>query len=248
MVAELDITDQDVTKISEMIDAEIASLVPEWNRGDRNDTDVCQNCAASDGSVVELLSTKHCCGSVHGRFEEITYQVEESEQCVTDGAPLTSSQSDDVHYAEIWERHDHEAFNLSTSEDKHENIVENDACSIQDLPKTNTPEVEKDHENEIRQELRWLKARYQMQLRELRDQQLGILSKPSNSTSDNREFINDSEDIGIGIDKKVYSYEPAFGSCSPVHMATTAKSFYSGGLIPHSLHRASSLPVDATDC
>ncbi|KAF5946070.1 hypothetical protein HYC85_016298 [Camellia sinensis] len=36
MVAELDITDQDVTKIADMIDGEITSLVPEWNPWDRN--------------------------------------------------------------------------------------------------------------------------------------------------------------------------------------------------------------------
>ncbi|XP_059652682.1 serine/threonine-protein kinase WNK1-like isoform X2 [Cornus florida] len=33
MVAELDITDQDVTKIADMIDGEIASLVPDWKPG-----------------------------------------------------------------------------------------------------------------------------------------------------------------------------------------------------------------------
>ncbi|KAK4355603.1 hypothetical protein RND71_024574 [Anisodus tanguticus] len=33
MVAELDITEQDVTKIADMIDGEIASLIPEWKRG-----------------------------------------------------------------------------------------------------------------------------------------------------------------------------------------------------------------------
>ena len=33
MVAELDLSDQDVTTIAEMIDAEILALVPEWNPG-----------------------------------------------------------------------------------------------------------------------------------------------------------------------------------------------------------------------
>lgn len=33
MISELDITDQDVTKIAEMIDGEIANLVPGWKRG-----------------------------------------------------------------------------------------------------------------------------------------------------------------------------------------------------------------------
>ena len=33
MVAELDLSDQDVTTIAEMIDVEILALVPEWNPG-----------------------------------------------------------------------------------------------------------------------------------------------------------------------------------------------------------------------
>lgn len=33
MVAELDLSDQDVTTIAEMIDAEILALVPKWNPG-----------------------------------------------------------------------------------------------------------------------------------------------------------------------------------------------------------------------
>ena len=33
MVAELDLSNQDVTTIAEMIDAEILALVPEWNPG-----------------------------------------------------------------------------------------------------------------------------------------------------------------------------------------------------------------------
>lgn len=33
MVAELDLSDQDVTTIAEMIDAEILALVPEWQPG-----------------------------------------------------------------------------------------------------------------------------------------------------------------------------------------------------------------------
>ncbi|KAE8734683.1 putative serine/threonine-protein kinase WNK1 [Hibiscus syriacus] len=133
MVAELDITDQDVTKISDMIDGEIASLVPEWRRGPGieetprfSNQNFCHNCAlhrTSTGSLLDFLThnggvndsrlLQRCrtgCTSMHGRFEEVTFQVEESEHCVTDGAPNESSQSDNLHYQEIWdqqESHEH---------------------------------------------------------------------------------------------------------------------------------------------
>ncbi|KAK6130290.1 hypothetical protein DH2020_035962 [Rehmannia glutinosa] len=312
MVAELDITDQDVTKIAEMIDGEIASLVPEWKSGfgleeslNLKNGSCCQNCA-SDDSITGYLSShrpgkslqvvqcsKHGCGSVHGRFEEITYQVEGSDQCVTDGAPVGSSLSDGAHYTDIWEHHedhnvnsqiplDHETgtFDRSTM-DKDEGIAKNDeenVSNVQVYHTTNHLSLKDDYDNEIMQELRWLKAKYKMQLRELTDQQLEVLSKSlileSNNkycTNENSQFVSrvaerDKDEFGLksfafgkhfsefapiiseksGTNRKVYGYESSYNSCSPVHLVT-AKSFYSGALLPHSLHRATSLPVDATD-
>ncbi|KAI3469571.1 hypothetical protein Pfo_026234 [Paulownia fortunei] len=316
MVAELDITDQDVTKIAEMIDGEIASLVPEWKRGfgveespNFENSSCCQNCA-SDGSVAGYLSShrpgkslqilqcsKHGCGSVHGRFEEITYQVEGSEQCITDCAPVGSSQSDGAHDTDMWAQHEdyevssqicgdnhfgyeHETVDQS-AKDKDERIVRNDvenASNVQVSPTTNPSALKEGYENEIRQELRWLKAKYKMQLRELTGQQLKVVSKSSIWDSDNKECMKenlqmissiakgDKDEFELksfacgkhfttfppvnseknGTNQKVYNYEPSYNSCSPVHLVT-AKSFYSGALLPHSLHRATSLPVDTTD-
>lgn len=124
MVAELDITDQDVTKIADMIDGEIASLVPEWKPGPGivetprfANQGFCRNCASnrtSTGSLMEYFSNPHgtnlqllqCCrngcASMHGRFGEITFEVDESEYHVNDGVPNESSQSDCLHYQEIW--------------------------------------------------------------------------------------------------------------------------------------------------
>ncbi|KAI3459387.1 hypothetical protein Pfo_016050 [Paulownia fortunei] len=316
MVAELDITDQDVTKIAEMIDGEIASLVPEWKRGvgieespNHKNGSCCHNCA-SDGSLAGYLSShksgknlqvhqcsKHGCGAIHGRFEEITYQFEGSEQCVTDGAPMCSSQSNGVHYTDMWAQHeDPEVSSQIDSDndfgDEYQNIEQStndneerilridkeNASNIQGSPTMNASAQTEDCENEIRQELRWLKAKYQMQLRELRDQQLGVVSKSSNLDFDNKECEKhnlplvssipegEKDDSGPkyfasgkhftkvapinskknGVNQRVNNYESAYNSCSPVHMAT-AKNFYSGPLLPHSLHRATSLPVDATD-
>ncbi|KAJ7954890.1 putative Kinase [Quillaja saponaria] len=129
MVAELGIIDQDVTKIANMIDGEIASLVPEWKTEPGieetpycTSATFCQHCA-SNGSLFEYVSSNcptannfqvvHCAthgsAALHGRFEEITYQVEGSEQCATEGAPVASSQSNGAQYTDIWaQRDEHE--------------------------------------------------------------------------------------------------------------------------------------------
>ncbi|KAF5739527.1 hypothetical protein HS088_TW12G00733 [Tripterygium wilfordii] len=129
MVAELDITDQDVTKIADMIDGEIASLVPEWRSGPGIEEthcfanqNYCQNCASnrtSNGSLMEFLSNnpgarnfelpqccRHgCAASMHGRFEEVTFQVDEFEDG-TEVAPNPLSSSHCLHYLEIWNQHE----------------------------------------------------------------------------------------------------------------------------------------------
>ncbi|KAL2244036.1 UNVERIFIED_CONTAM: Serine/threonine-protein kinase WNK1 [Sesamum indicum] len=277
MVAELDIMDQDVTKIAEMIDTEIASLVPDWRMGvvleespSHENGSCCQNCA-SDGSLEGYLSShqsgknlqvrqcsKHGCGAIHGRFEE-TYQFEGRE---------ASLQANENLEGLIIDKEDNV---VRSEEDNAYNV-------LQGSPNGEPSTLAEDYENEIRQELRWLKAKYQMQLRQLRDQQLGIVSKSSNFNSDNKECKNDNfssvssiaevekDDSGPKsfasgndftkfppmnsdkkvINQKVCNYESAYNSCGPLQMGT-AKNFYSGPLLPHSLHRATSLPVDATD-
>ncbi|KAL0367428.1 UNVERIFIED_CONTAM: Serine/threonine-protein kinase WNK1 [Sesamum radiatum] len=277
MVAELDIMDQDVTKIAEMIDTEIASLVPDWRTGvvleespSHENGSCCQNCA-SDGSLEGYISShqsgknlqvrqcsKQGCGAIHGRFEE-TYQFEGREASLQADENLERSaidKEDDV---------------VRSEEDNAYNV-------LQGSPNGQPSTLAEDYENEIRQELRWLKAKYQMQLRQLRDQQLGIVSKSSNFDSDDKECKNDNfssvssiaevekNDSGPKsfasdndftkfpsmnsdknvINRKVCNYESAYSSCGPVQMGT-ARNFYSGPLLPHSLHRATSLPVDATD-
>ncbi|KAK2974029.1 hypothetical protein RJ640_011394 [Escallonia rubra] len=309
MVAELDLTDQDVTKIAEMIDGEIVSLVPEWQGGlgleENPHNGCCQNCGSSGSPLNYVISknpvaknlqvlqccSRHGCAAVHGRFEEITYQFEGSEQCVTEGAPVVSSQSDGIHYPDIWAQHDGPEFSsrhLSDDESdderdpfdrsvymKDERIINVDAESNSNARETLSEnpsparDLADDYENEIRQELRWLKAKYQIQLRELRDQQLGVIPKPSSLNPDGKEpkkaklpsISTPSKEEGelllksFASGKHFSSYSPvyngqscAFGSCSPEHMDMfTAKTFDTGLFLPQSLHRASSLPVDAVD-
>lgn len=171
MVAELDITDQDVTKIAEMIDDEIASLVPEWKRGfDIEESPIhktnsfCQNCTASDdsSSISELMSssqqrpnkTRHVrqCSKhgFHGRFEEITYQFEGSEQCGTDdSAPVIgSSQS----------QSDEQALGSQVSdEDDHLSAVEHETskCNMDTALQENTRSRELREETELWSSLKY---------------------------------------------------------------------------------------------
>lgn len=216
MVDQLDITEQDVTKIAEMIDGEIASLVPEWKKGLATEENAhcssasfCHNCV-SNGSLLDYVSpdcpnaknlqvlqcSKH--GSAHGRFEEITYQVEDSEECAPEAATKPSTQPDGIHYADIWAQRDGLESNSQESRDiycdeahksldtsnigKDEKIITMDNQSECNARNSSASAPLDDYENDIRQELRWLKAKYQMQLRELKDQQLKVKRKPSSLT------------------------------------------------------------------
>ncbi|KAF8388059.1 hypothetical protein HHK36_026725 [Tetracentron sinense] len=340
MVAELDITDQDVTKIADMIDGEIVSLVPEWKSGPGIEetprfasASLCHNCASkgsSDGSLTDYLSlnnpssknsqvlqcSRHGCAALHGRFEEITYQVEEPEHCVTEGLPMVSSQSDFIRYPGIWAQHDvpeltSQGSGESHSDEEHEQLESTSArdervigmdtqsetnarnfvhqlpgfFSISTIPSVASA-LSDEYENEIRQEMRWLKAKYQMELRELRDQQLGVISRAS-SLSPGLEDRKHQADNGVTLSSfstslqgensetlfKSFASGKNFTSCLPSHVGEsipktetriarhceatnnssspkpmiTAKSFYTGALLPLSLHRTTSLPVDAVD-
>lgn len=314
MVAELDITDQDVEDLANMIDNEIATLVPEWRTGARveeksecSSAGVCLNCTANGYLFDYLLSNNPCgkknlqflhcskngCAAIHGRFEEITYQVEGSASSDTEGAPDASSHSDGIHYTDIWAQRDepelyhkelkdihcdqtHEVTNPLNIEEEGKTV---NVCEESDLhtkkplsnPATNC--VTLDHENEIRQELRWLKAKYQMQLRELRDQQLGVKqdteklnfgkdgihrlsatsklkilkNKPQlRSIVSGKHFSVEDEKCENYGDQMVQNVDEIRESNSP-ELMLTAKDFFTGALFPHTLQRATSLPVDAID-
>ncbi|PPD75091.1 hypothetical protein GOBAR_DD27996 [Gossypium barbadense] len=309
----------------EMIDGEIASLVPQWKRGlgiDENSictgSSFCQNCALN-GHLSDFLSSssagaknlqvlecsKHCCTTVHGRFEEITYQVGEPEQCVSEGVEASLSQPDSIHYADIWGQREgselippgpkdiccnevNKMSDLSVSE-KEEKIINIDSQSESNARNSFSAYgsmdsgLFDDYENEIRQELRWLKAKYQMQLRELRDQQLGVKPKYPSLPQSFNDLLNDNDNKTASLSSILTSpnreslkplpsgkhrtpyFPPTAGkrcassasqsiqntetlsSSYDLDTVSTAKSFYTGALLPQPLHRASSLPVDAVD-
>ncbi|OVA18855.1 Protein kinase domain [Macleaya cordata] len=268
MVAELDITDQNVTKIAYMIDSEIASLVPEWKPElvlEENphfaNANFCQNCASnrsSVGSFMEYLNSnnlgsknlqgfqclKSGCAAMHGRFEEITYQVEGSEHSVTEGAPIFSEGSGETHSDEGHEKLDQ----LSSPKDKSavdkssnimENFNESNAisslhCSSPTIPSSTFGFLD-DYENEIRQEFRWLKAKYQMELRELTNQQFVRKSEVasfSSPNSDKKEIAGSSLSIQVQREKNELLLKP-FAS--------------ENNRCTYSLRRTTSLLVDAID-
>lgn len=322
MVDELDITDQDVTKIADMIDAEIATLVPEWKKGSlieenhhSSSENSCQICAANDSLLDYVAQDNPCaknlqvlqccskqgCATIHGRFEEITYQVEGSEQCLTEGEPNPRNQSNVMHYADIWAQKDGPELSSPDSRDiyydeahntldspnygKEERTIalDNHSETTSSLVNSSSPNAPfDDHENDIRQELRWLKAKYQMQLNEFRGHQLGVKQRQSSLTP-NSDYLEDKEANGsssvstglpqlnkqnrkpplkfptsakhsklifrVETDKKCASLEKEIvQSLEAVEEQNfTAKSFYTGSLLPNNLHRATSLPVDAID-
>ncbi|CAL9221879.1 unnamed protein product [Arabidopsis halleri] len=165
MVSELDITNQDVAKIAEMIDAEIAALVPDWktdtesssnvnNINNNNTAGFCGDCA-SNGYIQETVSSGEkshhhhhhefdssddkSCSSVHGRFADI-WGLRESYS--DDGGKQSSRKVRSGRWSE----------------------------------------------NEMRRELRWLKARHRIQLMKVRgqticDTPLEISVTPGNSAS-----------------------------------------------------------------
>lgn len=278
MVAELDITDQDVTNIADMIDGEISSLVPDWKPGPgilETPQNFCDNCAStrtSTGSLMEFLAhntgikdlnllqcCRNGCASMHGRFEEITFQVDESKQIISDsGAPNAPNQSDYSHFQEMWSQHESRELtpigsghnSHSDEEDERENRILSIARnSIHHLTVSRSssavPSLYHDfsvNENEIQQELRWLKAKYQMELRKLRDQQQsGVVSKSSSSFDRGKKRIDEA--LASEEDQCCQASE----SPSAREEMMTSKSFFTGSLLPHSLKRTISLPVDAVD-
>lgn len=70
MVEELEMDDCDIAKIANMIDGEIASLVPSWS--------IFCSCASNRSSEMDFNVMECCrdrCKEKQGRFEEITFET-----------------------------------------------------------------------------------------------------------------------------------------------------------------------------
>ncbi|GAV81183.1 Pkinase domain-containing protein [Cephalotus follicularis] len=287
MVGELDITDQDETKIADMIDGEIASLVPEWRPGPGIEEtpcfanqSFCHNCASnctSNGSLMDFIANNpgsknlpliQCCtngcASMRGRFEEITFEVHESELHGTKSAPDVSSQLDYLQYQEIWGQQESRELSSvdsgqSHSDEEYEKPEQSISVQVEkEIDKGNritsatkisipkmacsssfamNPSVNCDmsdnQKHEVQEKLRWLKAKYHMELRELRDHQLGLASKSSSGSNSETKARNGVLSSSL--------LNPVQGDPNKVLMKSSACDKH----FPHSLHRTASLPVDA---
>ncbi|XP_020886694.1 serine/threonine-protein kinase WNK2 isoform X2 [Arabidopsis lyrata subsp. lyrata] len=164
MVSELHITNQDVAKIAEMIDAEIAALVPDWktdaesssnvnNNNNNNTAGFCGDCA-SNGYIQETVSSGEKSHHHHHEF---------------DSSDDKSCSSVHGRFADIW------GLRESYSDDG----------GKQSSRKVRSGRWSK---NEMRRELRWLKARHRIQLMKVRgqticDTPMEISVTPGNSAS-----------------------------------------------------------------
>uniref|UniRef100_A0A2P2KP78 non-specific serine/threonine protein kinase n=2 Tax=Rhizophora mucronata TaxID=61149 RepID=A0A2P2KP78_RHIMU len=307
MVAELDITEQDVTKIADMIDGEISSLVPDWRLGlgieetpcSANQT-LCHNCAStctSNGSMDFLSNPccRHGCASMHGQFEENAFQADESEHCLTEGAPNMLNQSDCLHYQDVGAQHEsceltpvvsgkshsdeeYEQFDPSTVQNETEIKMANQLQStaresVQHLMGSGsfcgmTPvrsDLSDSSESKIQHELRWPKAKDEIEMKKPRDQKTGLMLK--SSTSSNKEHVTlsssalhslrEDQDKDL-LHAHVYRSWPNLDilsarNCGAMKESPRAKDMVIAknlrkvSLLPPSLHRALSLPVDAVD-
>lgn len=271
MVAELDITDQDVTKIADMIDGEIGSLVPDWKPGPGIEETpkvanslFCRNCASN---LQILQCSGNGCAAMHGRFEEIWDRHGSLE--------FSSLGSGESHSEEQNENSDQPTAKEEREREMDHNVASSGTNSFKSLPSSHSftaiPSLSHglsdDYEHEIQQELRWLKAKYQIELRKLRDKHLGLVPKPprlhsSSGVSKHKilDVISSSSDLNhlqgkiiaksSSIDKHCGSnlnglVENCFHNEDDSIVA--ANRLYTGSLIPNTLHRTTSLPVDAID-
>ncbi|XP_030534801.1 serine/threonine-protein kinase WNK1 isoform X2 [Rhodamnia argentea] len=335
MVAELDLNDQDVTKIADMIDGAISSLVPEWRPGPGIEETpkfanqkFCENCASnrtSTGSFVDFLShhpeftnlqmqcCRNGCASMHGRFEEITCQAGGPEHHTREGAPNVWSTSEGSDYQDIWDRResrelssagpsepshtDEESERLDVSVSKEagtelksedevpfsareSNLQVTGSCSSSASPSFCRDRSD-DYGDVVQCEARWMKAKYQMQLRGLKDLHLGQTSKvsarsnleaktntvvsptvvqllstqlqdrgslsfPAYNEHSTANGPNSMYDVSPDLETRRARNCEAGNDSSRGEVGTAAaESFYAMSLLPHALHRTTSLPVDA---
>jgi WNK lysine deficient protein kinase len=205
--------------------------------------------------------------NISSELDYLQYQESWNHHESRELSPVESSRS---HSGEQYELLD----NSLLTEDKREAVWENSfgpnaAKSSKNLSGNNYLstidslycEVKSDYEKEIQHELRWLKAKYQTELRELRDQQfVGLEAKSPHTTSKHEttaETVNgfDNRNYDSSYHSQEHKSHPNLDTrraqncamtCSDEDVVT-AKSFYTRLLLPDTLHRTVSLPVDAVD-
>ncbi|CDY41908.1 BnaC05g46960D [Brassica napus] len=208
---------------------------------------ICSNCVSnrtSMGSVMDFLRTnpganvaeccRNGCGETHGRFEEIT--IRETEVRLREIWKLQQQQeSRELSSIDSGQNH-------SEEEEEEEEVYEDPeitfSCeasstlnhltgsgSFSFLPSLYCDEVEKT-EDQVQQEFRWLKAKCQMDIREMQDEQL-------------KSMWSETGEEGL---KDGFS-----GSVSGLVRGGDEDKVFGGRLVPKCLKRTTSLPVDAIE-
>ncbi|XP_047315917.1 probable serine/threonine-protein kinase WNK9 isoform X2 [Impatiens glandulifera] len=271
MVAELDIMDQDVTKIADMIDGEIASLVPEWKSGlgieetpRFSNLNFCENCVSnhtSTGSFLNFLTNTPAnknlqitgclgngCAATHGRFEQITYQVDGHENCNSESLNNSEGLSNSTftmpenesRYPKIWDRH--ESFKCITmgSEERHsddylEEWIHQNPVG-RNLIKTRTRirsfSCDLSHDNEDKTRLEPM---------QLNNRGLRVIQKcPKPRPSETKQIPEKLSNLNG-------KFTSSIGSRSLKEMSGAKKGISCGSLLPNTHHRTTSLPVATFD-
>jgi len=221
-----------------------------------------------------------CAASMHGRFEEITYQVDGSENHQKDTSELVLCQSNGKHHGEIWNQCQNLEFRSpgsrpSHSDEERERLGQSCSPKGEKSAESEHPDEINDFENDFQWELRWLKAKYLLELREVKE----ISSKSSTPRSfqgdvaDERfsqsfhlnllqadgiqrvllrpetaenSYVQSFQKISCPIStfQRARNCEAMEGSYDTQNLAT-AKNCLTASLLPTSLQRTTSLPVDA---
>ncbi|GAB2277562.1 Serine/threonine-protein kinase wnk1 [Dionaea muscipula] len=260
MVSELDMTDQDVTRIADMIDWEMASLVPDWSPGwGSEETTGYTSNDISTGSFSEFISDNRpgvshnlqiqilescngsACASHHGRFEEITWQVVDQSK----------------HHGGIVESDEGEKYTESSSSGNRESLELNSSVGNSDeethkLGRSSCSKNQSGTENKKNQQL------------DISAISLSFYSCQGEDAADSSCSYTSARgvDEGIGIsfnsEKDLHSSfrhcfidrsSPSSGSlmardCKAIKDCP-ANRLYTGTTLPGTLSRSTSLPVDA---
>ncbi|KAL2922575.1 Serine/threonine-protein kinase WNK1 [Bienertia sinuspersici] len=293
MVSELNIMEEDVKKIADMIDSEIAALVPDWRKDEADDectslnnenenvhihyslADYLNFGSPKPRNIQLLRCASHGSTSMRGRFEEVTFPSEPEPGVTLNTDALAPHHhhrrpSLNFHFGEMREPQNQSSFEFDT---RMTNNYSNQTLTPYNSPATSIVD-EEEYEDEARKELIWLKAKYQLQLRDLRDEHFSADMKDRFLAAE-KQYKNmkwnkkisfrpletgfHENDLKFALEKHFSPHFASnFGRRKPSNMLPrrlqseccspdTAKSFYTGALLPHSLQRTTSLPVDALD-
>ncbi|KAF2287810.1 hypothetical protein GH714_002792 [Hevea brasiliensis] len=171
---------------------------------------------------------------MHGRFEEITFQADEPELHSTEGAPNILSHSDCLGYQEIWGQHE--------SRDLIPVDLE-EAIQMKNMKKLI---------NQSQQRMRIILSSLYSDLSDIMNSFQGSTNGDLFKSLGHEKLYgpnlhNDVNNSRPNLDTRRARNCVAMKESPRTSDMVTAKSFYSRSLLPHSLHRTTSLPVDAVD-